>query len=43
MKMKMVLFFLAVLPCNTHRLHFTEEGYSQFGKRYAEKMLPNLG
>lgn len=29
----------AGLPCNTDHLHFTAEGYRQFGKRYAEKML----
>ena len=27
------------LPCNADHLHFTAEGYRQFGKRYAEKML----
>jgi metallo-beta-lactamase class B len=29
----------AGLPCNADHLHFTAEGYRQFGKRYAEKML----
>jgi hypothetical protein len=33
----------AGLPCNTDHLHFTAEGYRQFGKRYAEKMLSLLG
>lgn len=28
---------------NADRLHFTAEGYRQFGKRYAEKMLSLLG
>jgi len=31
------------LPCNSDHLHFTAEGYRQFGKRYAEKMLSTLG
>jgi metallo-beta-lactamase class B len=31
------------LPCNADHLHFTTEGYRQFGKRYAEKMLSILG
>jgi metallo-beta-lactamase class B len=31
------------LPCNADHLHFTAEGYRQFGKRYAEKLLPILG
>jgi len=33
----------AGLPCNADHLHFTAEGYRQFGKRYAEKMLALLG
>ena len=33
----------AGLPCNADHLHFTADGYRQFGKRYAEKMLPLLG
>ncbi|MBS1811150.1 MAG: sialate O-acetylesterase [Acidobacteria bacterium] len=33
----------AGLPCNPDHLHFTAEGYRQFGKRYAEKMLALLG
>ena len=33
----------AGLPCNPDHLHFTAEGYRQFGKRYAEKMLSILG
>ncbi len=33
----------AGLPCNADHLHFTAEGYRQFGKRYAEKMLGLLG
>src|SRR6266498_4268788 len=33
----------AGLPCNADHLHFTAEGYRQFGKRYAEKMLSILG
>jgi alpha-L-fucosidase 2 len=33
----------AGLPCNADHLHFTAEGYRQFGKRYAEKMLAILG
>lgn len=33
----------AGLPCNPDHLHFTAEGYRQFGKRYAEKMLSMLG
>ncbi len=33
----------AGLPCNTDHLHFTPEGYRQFGKRYAEKMLSLMG
>lgn len=33
----------AGLPCNADHLHFTAEGYRQFGKRYAEKMLSLLG
>ena len=33
----------AGLPCNPDHLHFTAEGYRQFGKRYAEKMLSLLG
>lgn len=32
----------ASLPCNPDHLHFTAEGYRQFGKRYAEKMLAFL-
>jgi hypothetical protein len=31
------------LPSNPDRLHFTAEGYRQFGRRYAEKMLEVLG
>ena len=33
----------AGLPCNSDHLHFTAEGYREFGKRYAEKMLSILG
>ncbi|MEP6849353.1 MAG: subclass B3 metallo-beta-lactamase, partial [Acidobacteriota bacterium] len=33
----------AGLPCNADHLHFTADGYRQFGKRYAEKMLSVLG
>ena len=33
----------AGLPCNTDHLHFTADGYRQFGRRYAEKMLSTLG
>jgi hypothetical protein len=33
----------AGLPCNADYLHFTAEGYRQFGKRYAEKMLAIMG
>jgi len=33
----------AGLPWNPDYLHFTAEGYRQFGKRYAEKMLARLG
>lgn len=33
----------AGLPCNADHLHFTAEGYRQFGRRYAEKMLSLLG
>ncbi|PWT91891.1 MAG: sialate O-acetylesterase [Blastocatellia bacterium] len=33
----------AGLPCNADHLHFTAEGYRQFGRRYAEKMLSMLG
>jgi hypothetical protein len=33
----------AGLPCNADHLHFTAEGYREFGKRYAEKMLAVLG
>lgn len=33
----------AGLPCNPDHLHFTPEGYRQFGRRYAEKMLALLG
>jgi lysophospholipase L1-like esterase len=33
----------AGLPCNSDHLHFTAEGYRQFGRRYAEKMLSTLG
>jgi hypothetical protein len=33
----------AGLPCNADHLHFTAEGYRQFGKRYAEKLLSLLG
>jgi hypothetical protein len=33
----------AGLPCNADRLHFTAEGYRQFGRRYAEKMLEIQG
>jgi hypothetical protein len=31
------------LPCNADHLHFTAEGYRQFGKRYAGKMLSLFG
>jgi lysophospholipase L1-like esterase len=30
-------------PALRDRLHFTPEGYREFGKRYGEKMLPLLG
>jgi hypothetical protein len=33
----------AGLPAGPDRLHFTAEGYRQFGKRYAERMLGVLG
>lgn len=33
----------AGLPSNPDHLHFTANGYRQFGKRYAEKMLSILG
>lgn len=33
----------AGLPTNPDHLHFTADGYRQFGKRYAEKMLSILG
>jgi hypothetical protein len=33
----------AGLPCNADHLHFTGEGYRQFGNRYAERMLSVLG
>ena len=33
----------AELPCNPDHLHFTAEGYRQFGRRYAEEMLSVLG
>ena len=33
----------AGLPSNPDHLHFTTEGYRQFGRRYAEKMLATLG
>ena len=33
----------AGLPCNADHLHFTAEGYREFGKRYAEKILSILG
>lgn len=33
----------AGLPCNADHLHFTAEGYRQFGKRYAENVLPLPG
>jgi len=33
----------AGLPCNSDHLHFTADGYRQFGKRYAERMLSSLG
>lgn len=33
----------AGLPCNSDHLHFTAEGYRQFGKRYADKMQLLLG
>ena len=33
----------AGLPCNPDHLHFTGEGYRQFGQRYAGKMLSVLG
>jgi hypothetical protein len=29
--------------CRPDRLHFTTEGYREFGKRYAEKMLSTMG
>ena len=33
----------AGLPCNPDHLHFTGEGYREFGKRYAAQMLSILG
>ncbi len=33
----------AGLPCNADHLHFTADGYRQFGKRYAAAMLSILG
>jgi len=33
----------AGLPCNPDHLHFTPEGYREFGKRYGEKMLSVMG
>jgi hypothetical protein len=33
----------AGLPCNSDHLHFTAEGYREFGKRYAVQMLTTLG
>lgn len=33
----------AGLPSNPDKLHFTADGYRQFGRRYAEKMLEILG
>jgi len=33
----------AGLSCNADHLHFTADGYRQFGTRYAEKMLSMLG
>jgi hypothetical protein len=33
----------AGLPCNSDHLHFTANGYREFGKRYAETMLSILG
>ena len=33
----------AGLPSNPDHLHFAAEGYRQFGRRYAEKMLATLG
>jgi len=33
----------AGLTCNSDHLHFTAEGYREFGRRYAEKMLSTLG
>lgn len=33
----------AGIPANPDYLHFTADGYRQFGKRYAEKMLTILG
>jgi len=33
----------AGLPCNADHLHFTAEGYRQFGRRYAQRMLSLLG
>jgi hypothetical protein len=31
------------LACNPDHLHFTSAAYREFGKRYAEAMLPLLG
>jgi hypothetical protein len=33
----------AGLPCNPDHLHFTAEGFREFGRRYAEKALSVLG
>jgi len=33
----------AGLPCNSDHLHFTGEGYREFGQRYAAQMLSILG
>jgi len=33
----------AGLPCGADNLHFTADGYREFGRRYAEKMLSLLG
>lgn len=33
----------AGLPCNADHLHFTADGYREFGRRYAEKRLGLMG
>jgi len=34
---------MTIMKRGIDHLHFTAEGYRQFGKRYAEKMLSILG